>query len=66
MVIRSGIDRNNDGKLDNDEVDQIQNVCSGPDGINSGEQDKQIVLHLGGSKSISQTPGFGFGSYYKI
>lgn len=66
VVIRSGIDRNNDGKLDNDEVDQIQNVCSGPDGINSGEQDKQIVLHLGGSKSISQTPNLGLDPIIKF
>jgi hypothetical protein len=59
IVIRSGIDKNGSGKLDNDEVDQIQNVCSGSGGINSGEQDKQIVLPLGGSKSIGQIPGIG-------
>lgn len=59
VVIRSGIDKNDNKRLDNDEVDQIQNVCSGPGGINSGEQDKQIVLPLGGSTSLSQTPNVG-------
>lgn len=66
VVIRSGIDRNDDGKLANEEVDQLQNVCSGPDGINSGEQDKQIVLPLGGSRSVSQTPGVGLDPIIKF
>lgn len=56
VVIRSGIDKNNDGKLDSTEVDQVQNVCNG---VSGGEQDKQIVLPLGGSSSASLTPSLG-------
>lgn len=56
VIIRSGIDKNNDGKLDSTEVDQTQNICNGTSG---GEQDKLIVLPLGGSKSISQIPALG-------
>lgn len=59
VVIRSGIDKNNDDKLDSTEVDQIQNVCNGANGINGGEHDKLIVMPLGGSASLSQTPDIG-------
>ncbi len=59
VVIRSGIDKNDDSKLDSAEVDQIQNVCNGANGVSGGEQDKLIVLPLGGSRSISQTPNIG-------
>lgn len=59
VIVRSGIDKNNDGKLDSTEVDQTQNICNGTNGVSGGEQDKLIVLPLGGSKSISQTPALG-------
>ena len=59
VVIRSGIDQNGDEKLDSAEVDQIQNVCNGANGVSGGEQDKQIVLPLGGSVSASLTPSLG-------
>lgn len=56
VVIRSGIDKNGDGKLDSSEVDQSRNICNG---VSGGEQDKQIVLPLGGSTSSSLTPKMG-------
>ncbi len=59
VIILSGIDINNNGTLDSTEVDQIQNVCNGANGVSGGEQDKQIVLHLGGSTSASLTPNLG-------
>jgi len=59
VIIRSGIDKNSDGKLDSTEVDQTQNVCNGANGVSGGEQDKLIVLPLGGSVSASQTPSLG-------
>src|SRR4051794_41132368 len=59
VVIRSGIDKNGDGKLDSTEVDQSQKVCNGTNGVSGGEQDKMIVLPLGGSVSASQTPALG-------
>ncbi len=66
VVIRSGIDKNSDGKLDSAEVDQTQNVCNGANGVSGGEQDKLIVLPLGGSASISQTPGLGLDPIIKF
>ncbi|MEJ7685247.1 MAG: hypothetical protein WKG06_46865 [Segetibacter sp.] len=33
VVILSGIDENNNGKLDSTEVDQTQNICNGPAGL---------------------------------
>lgn len=66
VIILSGIDINNNGKLDSTEVDQIQNVCNGSNGVSGGEQDKQIVLHLGGSTSISQTPNLGLDPIIKF
>lgn len=66
VVIRSGIDKNSDGKLDSTEVDQTQNVCNGTNGVSGGEQDKLIVLPLGGSASASQTPALGLDPIIKF
>jgi hypothetical protein len=66
VVIRSGIDQNGDEKLDSAEVDQIQNVCNGANGVSGGEQDKQIVLPLGGSVSASLTPSLGLDPIIKF
>lgn len=66
VIIRSGIDKNGDEKLDSAEVDQIQNVCNGANGVSGGEQDKQIALPLGGSTSASLTPGLGLDPIIKF
>jgi len=72
LVVKSGIDKNANNKLDTDEIENTQYVCNG----NNGSYDKQVITKLtnipvlkpGGATEyiIAAIPGFNKSSYMGV